>query len=91
MEVYGQMLILVGKRTLSTLTSQHKNGSDSVGTLYRVVSVGMEIFVYSNKGQNDTCILPYQNFSLVSLGVILSHCHITLTYHLPSLSNSSML
>ena len=61
----------------------------------------MIMLTYSNEGQGEAYMLtyktmrtvlhPYQNLGLVSPSVIISHCKITLTSLLPSLSNVPML
>jgi len=43
--------------TLSTITSQHKNGGNSGGTLYRVVLGEMITFIYCSKGEGEVFIL----------------------------------
>ena len=62
--------------------------------------LAMITFIYYSKGEGEEYILtrqmravlrPHQNLGLVSPGWIISHCHITLTSLLPSLSNGSML
>jgi len=53
------------KWTLSVMTSQHKNGCDCVGTLYRV-ALGEVAFsyhitlIYSNKEQGMVYLLTYK-------------------------------
>jgi len=42
-----QGMHMYGQWTLSAITSQHKNGGDSGGTLYRVV-LGEMVFSYNN-------------------------------------------
>ena len=81
------------------MMSQHKNGGDSVGTLHReMCHFAMIMLIYSNKGPGETYILTYKtilysyrNLGLVSPGGIISHCYITITSLLPSLSNVPML
>jgi len=80
------------------MTSQRKNGHDSVGTLYRVV-LGEVAFPYDNVNLEQgmaylqgKCVLFYIGMkTVVSSCRIIPLCHITLTNLLPSLSNDSIL